>query len=195
VLVDGEVRGAIDIPYLGSIIAMESLTEPVPSLEEFPEEDRPPATLTHLAFQTMIGIGTLLAALVAAYWLLRWRGRDLLDPATRGSRWFLRVAVAAGPLAVVALQTGWITTEVGRQPWIVYGVMRTQDAAADASGVLWWVYGVSVLLYAAMTVGAVVVLRSMARRWRAGEEDLPSPYGPELQAVGAVGAEPGGEAR
>lgn len=181
VLVDGEVRGALEVPYLGSVIAMESLSDPVPSLDQFAEEDRPPANVVHWSFQTMIGIGTLLAGVVALFWFLRWRGRDLLDPATRGSRWFLRLAVAAGPLAVVALQTGWITTEVGRQPWIVYGVMRTEEAAADATGVLWWVYGGSVVLYAAMTVGAVVVLRSMARRWRAGEEDLPSPYGPEQQ--------------
>ena len=183
VLIDGEIRGALDIPLLGSVIAMSSFTEPVPALDQFPEEDRPPASVVHLAFQAMIGAGTLLAGAVAGYWLLRWRGRDLLDPGARGHRWFMRVAVLSGPLAVVALQAGWVTTEVGRQPWIVYGVMRTEEAVADASSMLWWVYGGSVVLYGAMTLGAVVVLRSMARRWRSGEEDLPSPYGPEEQAA------------
>ncbi|MBZ5736017.1 cytochrome ubiquinol oxidase subunit I [Nocardioides sp. TRM66260-LWL] len=181
VLIDGEVRGAIDIPGLGSIIARNSLTEPVRGLDTIPAADQPPVNLTHLAFQSMIGIGTLLAALVAGYWLLRWRRRDLLDPAQRLHRPFLRLVAASGALAVVALEAGWIATEVGRQPWIVYGVLRTTDAAGDNPG-LWWVYGASVLLYGGLTIGAVTVLRSMARRWRAGEEELPSPYGPDRES-------------
>ena len=95
----------------------------------------------------------------------------------RFHRPFLRLVAASGVLAVVALEAGWVATEVGRQPWIVYGVMRTTEAAGSNSG-LWWLYGASVLLYGAMTAGAVVVLRSMARRWREGSEDLPSPYAP-----------------
>jgi cytochrome d ubiquinol oxidase subunit I len=130
--------------------------------------------ITHVAFQTMVGIGTLLAVAVVVYWIARWRGRDPMR-----NRWVLRGAVAAGPLAVVALEAGWVATEVGRQPWIVFGYLRTSDAAGDNSG-LWLLLAATVVVYAAMTVGAVVVLRSMARRWRAGEEDLPSPYGPEL---------------
>ena len=173
VLVDGEVRWAIDIPALGSLIAQNSFTEPVPGLDTIPVEDQPPVNLTHWAFQSMIGIGTLLAGAVVLFWFLRWRGRDLLE-----KRWFLRFATAAGPLAVVALEAGWIATEVGRQPWVVYGVLRTTEAAGSNSG-LWWLLAATVVVYAGMTTGAVVVLRSMARRWRAGETDLPSPYGPE----------------
>jgi len=173
VLVDGEVRWAIDIPALGSLIAQNSFTEPVPGLDTIPVEDQPPVNLTHWAFQAMIGIGTLLAGAVVLFWFLRWRGRDLLE-----KRWFLRFATAAGPLAVVALEAGWIATEVGRQPWVVYGVLRTTEAAGSNSG-LWWLLAATVVVYAGMTTGAVVVLRSMARRWRAGETDLPSPYGPE----------------
>lgn len=179
VYVDGEVKGAIDIPVLGSVLAQNSFQEPVPGLDTIPEEDRPPVTLTHLAFQTMVGIGTLLAGTVALFWLLRWRGRDLLR-----NRWFLRAIAVSGPLAVVALEAGWIATEVGRQPWIVYGHMRTTEAAGDYSG-LWWLLGITTVVYAAMTAGAIVVLRSMARRWRAGEEDLPSPYGPETVTTSA----------
>lgn len=174
VLVDGEVRYAVDVPYLGSLIAMGSVDEPVPGLDTIPEDERPPVNLTHGAFQVMVGIGTLLMGAVLLYWFLRWRGRDLLD-----HRWFLRFVAAAGPLAVLALEAGWVATEVGRQPWIVHGVMRTPEAVGDYSARLWWVLGGSTVLYAAMTVGAVVVLRSMARRWRAGETDLPSPYRPE----------------
>jgi cytochrome bd-type quinol oxidase subunit 1 len=170
----GEVKGSIDIPLLGSLIAMNSPDDPVPGLDTIPEEDRPPVNITHLAFQTMVGIGTLLAAGVVWFWFQRRRGRDLLE-----RRWFLRAAAVAGPLAVVALESGWIATEVGRQPWIVYGVMRTPEAVGDYTAGLWWLLGVSTVVYAGMTAGAVVVLRSMARRWRAGEVDLPSPYAPE----------------
>lgn len=173
VLVDGEVKYSIDIPLLGSLIAMNSPDKPVPGLDTIPEEDHPPVNMTHLAFQTMVGIGTLLAAAVVLFWFQRRRGRDLLE-----KRWFLRFAAAAGPLAVIALEAGWIATEVGRQPWIVYGIMRTPEAVGGYTASLWWLLGISSVVYTAMTIGAVVVLRSMARRWRAGDVDLPSPYAP-----------------
>lgn len=178
VLIDGEVRGAIDIPRLGSLIARNSLTKPVQGLDTIPAADQPPVNLTHLAFQSMVGIGTVLAGVVILYWFARRRGRDLTE-----RRWFLRSAVAAGPLAVLALEAGWIATEVGRQPWTVWQVLRTTDAAGDNPG-LWWVFAGVLIVYAAMTAGAWIVLRSMARRWRAGELDLPSPYGPELARAG-----------
>lgn len=175
VLIDGEVYGAIDIPVLGSVIARNSFTEPVRGLDTFPADELPPVNLTHWAFQSMIGIGTLLAIAVTVFWIARWRHRDLLQ-----KRWFLWFSAAAGPLAIIALEAGWVATEVGRQPWVVYGVMRTSEAAGSNSG-LWWLLGATTVVYAGMTAGAVVVLRSMARRWRAGEADLPSPYGPEAR--------------
>jgi cytochrome d ubiquinol oxidase subunit I len=176
-LVDGEVRWSLDIPRLGSIIARNSFDAPVPGLDTIPDSEWPPVNITHLAFQSMVVIGTLLAAVVLGYWLLRWRGRDLL-----GNRWFLRFAVIAGPLAVLAVEFGWIATEVGRQPWTVWHVLRTVDAASMSTGI-WWSYLGVLVIYVGMTVGAIVVLRSMARRWRAGETDLPSPYGPPRQEL------------
>ena len=188
ILVDGVARWFVEIPKWGSFIARGSFSKPVRGLDTFPASDRPPVNITHLAFQSMVGIGTLLAVAVLAFWVARWRGRDPLT-----SRWVLRAAVLAGPLAVVALESGWVATEVGRQPWIVFGVMRTSDAAAT-HGALWLLLAATVVLYGALTVGAAVVLRSMARRWRAGEEDLPSPYGPELaDAASRAGRQPGGE--
>jgi cytochrome bd ubiquinol oxidase subunit I len=184
VLIDGEVYGALDIPVLGSVIAQNSFTAPVRGLDTIPVADQPPVNLTHWAFQGMIGIGTLLALAVVVFWLARWRGHDLL-----GSRMFLRFAAAAGPLAIIAMEAGWVATEVGRQPWVVYDVLRTADAAGDNQG-LWWLLGGSVVLYAGLTVGAVVVLRSMARRWRAGEDDLPSPYGPQARLSDTAPEEP-----
>jgi cytochrome d ubiquinol oxidase subunit I len=173
VMIDGRARYYLKIPKIGSLIARNSFDKPVPGLDGIPADERPPVNLTHLSFQTMVGIGTLLAGSVLLFWYLRRRGRDPL-----AGRWFLRYAVLAGPLAVVALEAGWIATEVGRQPWVVYGVLRTSDAAGDSPWI-WWSLTGTVVVYTGLTAGAVVVLRSMARRWRAGETDLPSPYGPE----------------
>lgn len=172
VLLDDKVQWALEIPRLGSIIARNSLTAPVPGLDTVPAADRPPVNITHLAFQAMVAVGTVLAVLAVGYWIIRWRRRRLV-----WNRWLLRAVVVAGPLAVIALECGWIATEVGRQPWTVWQVLRTADAASDNPG-LWWSYLGIVAVYLGMTVGAYVVLRSMTRRWRAGDEDLASPYGP-----------------
>ena len=172
-LVDGEVRYSIDIPAVGSLIARNSFDKPVPGLDEIPEDEHPPVNIVHWAFQTMVGLGTLLALAVLVFWFARWRGRDLLE-----NRWFLRFAAASGPLAILAMQAGWVSTEVGRQPWVVWQVLRTADAATDNPWI-WWTLTGTAVLYTGLTIGAYVVLRSMARRWRAGEADLPSPYGPE----------------
>ena len=182
VLIDGEARWSIDIPYLGSLIARNSFTEPVKGLSSFPVQDRPPVNITHWAFQSMVGIGILLMLAAVVFWVSRGRGRDLLE-----RRWFLRFAAGSGVLAVVAMEAGWIATEVGRQPWIVYGFMRTPEAAGQNSG-LWWLLGTTTVVYTLMTIGAVVVLRSMARRWRSGDIDLPSPYGPQVQHPHGSGA-------
>jgi cytochrome d ubiquinol oxidase subunit I len=174
VLVDGHVHWGLSIPRIGSLIARNSFHKPVLGLDTIPPADRPPVNITHLAFQSMVGIGSLLALVVVGYWFLRWRGRDMTT-----NTWFLRFAVVAGPLAVLALEAGWVATEVGRQPWTVWHVLRTTDAAST-NPYLWWSYAGAFVVYVGMTIGAFVVLRSMARRWRAGETDLPSPYGPSL---------------
>ena len=180
VLIDGERRFAIEIPKLGSLIARASLDRPVVGLEEFAVDDRPGdrlVTMVHLSFQAMVAIGLSLAALGALFWLAARRGRDLL-----GSRRFLWAAVLAGPASVAALELGWMTTELGRQPWVVYRTMRVAEAVTTGSGV-WVTLAVIVVVYTAMTVAAAVVLRSMAARWRAGEPlELATPYSPTGRA-------------
>lgn len=171
-LIHGRAEGYISIPKWGSFIARGSFNKPVRGLDTFPASDLPPVNTTHIAFQVMVGIGTLLALAVVLFWVARWRGHDLTH-----HPWALRCVVAAGPIAILALECGWVATEVGRQPWTVYGVLLTVNAAGDNPG-LWWVFSGVAVVYLGMTIGAYVVLRSMARRWRAGEEDLPSPYGP-----------------
>jgi cytochrome d ubiquinol oxidase subunit I len=121
----------------------------------------------------MVGICTLLIGL--GLWLAWgwWRRRDI--PATR---WFLRAVAVSGVLAVVALECGWIVTEVGRQPWVVYEVMRTKDAVTGASGI-WITFSLVLALYAALGVATVLILRTMAHRWRTAEiAEAEVPYGP-----------------
>jgi cytochrome bd ubiquinol oxidase subunit I len=175
-MVDGEGRYGIEVPWIGSLIARGSTNRAVTGFDQIPEDQRPRdglVTMVHWSFQAMVGLGLGLAGLGALYWTARRRGRDLLR-----SRRFLHAAVLAGPAAVAALELGWITTEVGRQPWVAFRVMRVEDAVTRGTGV-WVSLAVLIVVYAAMTVGAVATLRSMARRWRDGEViDLPTPYSP-----------------
>ena len=176
VLVDGERRLAIEIPRLGSLIARASVDRPVQGLDAFDAADRPKdalVTTDHLTFQAMVAIGLALAGLGVVYWVAGRRGRDLL-----ASRRFLWVVWLAGPASVAALELGWMTTELGRQPWVVYRLLRVEDAVTRGNGV-WVTLAALVAGYTLMTVMAVITLRSMARRWRAGEPlELPTPYSP-----------------
>jgi cytochrome bd ubiquinol oxidase subunit I len=171
---DGEVKGAIGLPGVDSLLAGFSTDTVVKGLDSFPDDQEPPSpTLIHLSFDAMVGIGFALLAL-AAWFAIAWRRkRDI--PATP---WFLRAAALAGVAAVLALECGWIVTEVGRQPWIVNGFMRTEEAVTPAQGI-WWVFGFTLLLYVALGVIAGVVLRGMARRWREeAAAEIEVPYSP-----------------
>ncbi len=116
----------IQIPRLGSLILTHSLDGTVRGLRDFPADQRPPVALPFFAFRIMVGIGLLMMAMVAASWWLRWRGR-LYDHAL-----FLQACQLIAPLGFIAVLAGWTTTEVGRQPWIVYGLMRTADAVSPS---------------------------------------------------------------
>jgi cytochrome d ubiquinol oxidase subunit I len=169
----GKVKGAIGIPGLDSLLVGFSTDTEVTGLDQIPDDDEPPAlTMLHLSFDTMVGIGTGLFLLAVWFAICWWRRRDL--PATP---WFLRIAAIAGVAAVVALECGWIVTEVGRQPWIVNGFMRTADAVTPAKGI-WWAFGLTMSLYVALGVTAIVVLRALSRRWQAGAPEGEIPYGP-----------------
>jgi cytochrome d ubiquinol oxidase subunit I len=118
-------RLAIDVPALGSLILTHDLNGEVRGLKDFPKQDRPPVALPFFAFRVMVGVGLLMLALVALSWLLRWRKR--LD-----APWFLRLCQYSAPLGFIAVLAGWTTTEVGRQPWTVYGVLRTSDSVTPS---------------------------------------------------------------
>ncbi|BAN01727.1 cytochrome ubiquinol oxidase subunit I [Ilumatobacter coccineus] len=181
--IDGEKRFAIEIPWLGSIASGNSLNQVVPGLDDIPLDEQPPINVTHLAFQAMVAAGTAMAGIVAVYW---WRRRRVGD-AVFERRWLMWSVVAGGGLSVLALEAGWTATEVGRQPWIAYGVMRTEDAVTDNSGI-WFSLVAMIVVYASMGALATRVIRGMTRRWRESDDvDLPTPYGPsrELESVGA----------
>ena len=136
------VKGGIGIPGLDSWLVGFSTDTEVIGLDTVPPDDRPPAnTMLHWAFDAMVGIGTALMGL--ALWLAWgwWRRRDIPR-----SRWFLRAVAISGIAAIVAMECGWIVTEVGRQPWVVYNVMRTEDAITGASGV-WVTFSIALVLY------------------------------------------------
>jgi cytochrome d ubiquinol oxidase subunit I len=165
------VKGGIGIPGLDSFLVGFSTDTQVIGLDTVPPEDRPPAnTLLHWAFDFMVGVGSALILLGMWFGFVWWRRRDI--PQTK---WFLRAVAVSGVAVALTVEAGWIVTEVGRQPWIVYEVMRTKDAVTGASGI-WYSFGIAVVLYVALGAAAILILRSMARRWREGislDENIP----------------------
>jgi cytochrome d ubiquinol oxidase subunit I len=154
---DGQVKYGIPIPRLLSLLAEHNPNATVQGLDAVPAAERPPVNVVRVAFQTMVGIGTLLALLSVTYLAVRLRRRRLPQ-----SQWFYGALALAGPLSVVALICGWVTTEVGRQPWVVYEVMRTSQAVTGAGGIPIG-YATLVLVYTALLAAVAWILRRLAR--------------------------------
>src|SRR5438093_9215595 len=154
---DGHVEYGIPLPHLLSLLAFHSADARVEGLDAVPPADRPPVNVVRYAFQTMVGIGTGLALLSVVYLATRIRRRRLPE-----STWFYRALVVAGPLSVVALIAGWVTTEVGRQPWVVYRVMRTSEAVTGAGGIPVG-YATLALVYMGLALAVAWILRRLAR--------------------------------
>ena len=162
---DDELHYALQVPDGLSLLVHHDPDGVVTGLEATPPENRPPVNVVHLAYNVMIGAGSALAALALAYGFAWWKRRSWLE-----NRWFLRAVALSGLAAVAALETGWTTTEVGRQPWVVYGHLRTADAVSPAPGLYTGFYAV-VVIYAVLTVATVYVLRRLA-----GRHDVPTAY-------------------
>jgi cytochrome d ubiquinol oxidase subunit I len=154
---DGRVKYGLGIPKLLSFLAYHDPNARVQGLDAVPPDRRPPVNVVRVAFQLMVGIGTLLALLGVVFLAVRVRRRRLPE-----SRWFYWALTLAGPLSVVALIAGWVTTEVGRQPWVVYGVMLTSQAVTRASGIPVG-YATLVAVYLLLAGAVVWVLRGLAR--------------------------------
>ncbi len=153
---DGRVKFGIAIPKLLSMLAFHNPNATVQGLDAVPPQLRPPINIERISFQLMVAIGTGLSLLGAWFLLAAWRRRSL--PA---SRWFYVAAAAAGPLSLVALIAGWIVTEVGRQPWVVYRVMKTSEAVTNAGGIPVG-YGLLAATYVLVGVAVAWILRRLA---------------------------------
>ena len=154
---DGRVKYGLRVPKLLSFLAYHDPNARVQGLDAVAPDRRPPVNVVRVAFQLMVGVGTLLALLGVVFLAVRVRRRRLPE-----SRWFYRALVLAGPLSVVALIAGWVTTEVGRQPWVVYEVMLTRQAVTGASGIPVG-YATLVAVYLVLAAAVVWVLRRLAR--------------------------------
>ncbi|CAH0294647.1 Putative cytochrome bd menaquinol oxidase subunit I [Pedobacter sp. Bi27] len=132
---DKAVKGAIEIPGALSFLAHGDFSAEVKGLDQIPENEHPPVAITHYAFQIMVGIGTLLLLVSLTYFFTLFKKKPLTE-----KRWLLKLFVVAIPLGYIALEAGWVVTEVGRQPWIIYGVMRTKDAVTPMPGIAYSFY-------------------------------------------------------
>jgi cytochrome d ubiquinol oxidase subunit I len=148
-----EMRFAVQIPGGLSLLAHHDAEAVVTGLEAFPRDEWPNVRAVHFGFQVMVAAGTALLAVAAWGGWLAVRHRRLPD-----GRWFLRACVAATPLGFVAIEAGWIVTEMGRQPWIIYRVMRTADAVTPMPGLV-VPFTVFTGVYMLLTVILVLLLR------------------------------------
>jgi cytochrome d ubiquinol oxidase subunit I len=168
----GETRYALEIPAGLSILAYGRPDAEVIGLDRFAPADRPDVRVVHLAFQVMVACGTAMMAVALWGAWTAWRRRAVPD----GDR-FLRAVVAASPLGMLAVEAGWVVTEVGRQPWIIHGVLRTAGAVTDARG-LW----ASLLVYSSLYLmlgGIVVMLMLQLFRASPGAGEADGPAGGE----------------
>jgi cytochrome d ubiquinol oxidase subunit I len=154
----GETRFGFEIPGGLSFLAHHDINAEVTGLDAFPPGDRPEPRVVHAAFQVMVGIGTLLILASTAFWLTVWR-RKAFQP----GKWLLRVLVLLAPAGFIAIEAGWTVTEVGRQPWIIHGVMRTEDAVTTVPNQFISLWGFTIL-YVILAITLVWLLLLLARK-------------------------------
>jgi cytochrome d ubiquinol oxidase subunit I len=142
----GEVKYGIEIPYLLSFLAHGDFNAEVTGLDKIPTDERPPVLVTHIAFEVMVGLGSLLMLIAVTYWYFRWR-----NPNGILRRWFLKILTYATPLGFIALEAGWVVTEVGRQPWIIQGIMKTKDALTPMPGLV-YTFIITTLIYVILAI-------------------------------------------
>ncbi|MER1958367.1 MAG: cytochrome ubiquinol oxidase subunit I [Solibacillus sp.] len=154
-VLDGEeVKYEIRIPKVLSFLASNDFNAEVTGLNAFPDDERPPL-ITHYFFDVMVAIGMLMIFLSMAFVVGKWRHWQWIE-----ARWFRWLIVLSGPLSLVAIEAGWWLAELGRQPWILYGIMRTEDGATTATGVEWLFIAFGIV-YLILGIGSIVVLRRM----------------------------------
>lgn len=130
-----KVNYAIELPGMLSFMIHDDFKTPVKGLDQIPIKDQPPIAVTHFAFQIMVALGMLMMGLGVIYLIALWKKNTWFD-----KRWFLKLFILATPIGFIAVEAGWTVTEVGRQPWIIQGVMRTADAVTPMPGISYSFY-------------------------------------------------------
>jgi cytochrome bd ubiquinol oxidase subunit I len=166
-------RAALEVPHLGSLVLTHEWNGRIAGLKDFPRADRPPVLPPFVGFRLMVGIGLLLIVLGLAGAALWWR-RRLFE-----SRWYLRAASWAWPAGFIAILSGWITTETGRQPYVVYGVLRTAAAVSPvAAGTVGASLALFVIIYIAVfSMGVYYIHKLIDRGPEAGTLEPAHPPG------------------
>jgi cytochrome d ubiquinol oxidase subunit I len=149
-----KVDYAIKIPGALSFMATGDFDGEVQGLDKIPQKDQPPIAITHYAFQIMVGMGMLMLALALVYFVALFKKKSWLD-----KKWLLKLFVVATPLGFIALEAGWTVTEVGRQPWIIHGVMRTSEAITPMPGIAYSFY-----LFTAVYISLAVIVTVLLYR-------------------------------
>lgn len=184
---------AIEIPKLGSFIASGNWTSREIGLETFPPEDRPPVVIPFFGFRLMVGMGLIMLAISWLGNFLRWRGR------LETTRWFLWWTFLAFPTGFIAILTGWYTAEVGRQPWVVYGLLRTKDAVTPSltTGDVLLSLTVYVFVYAVfISFGVYYIYKLLREGPTADAEAIPGAAGSRPMAyAGPAASATGGKVR
>jgi cytochrome d ubiquinol oxidase subunit I len=160
-------RYAIEIPHGLSLLAFHELNAEVKGLNAFPRDEWPPVLWTHLAFDIMVALGSFMALVAAAVLIMHWRKRDIVM-----HRWLLIAVVLCAPMGFVCIEAGWMVTEIGRQPWVIYGILRTADAVTPMPGLIVPFITFTVLY---CFLGAIVALLLYQQVLKSPREDEPLP--------------------
>ncbi|MFN0257054.1 cytochrome ubiquinol oxidase subunit I [Pedobacter ureilyticus] len=150
------VKNYIEIPGALSFLAHGDFNAEVKGLDQIPEDEHPPVAITHYAFQIMVGLGTVMMIISLIYFFILWRKRTILN-----TKWLLKLFVFAIPLGYIALEAGWVVTEVGRQPWIINGIMRTIDAVTPMPGIAWSFYLFSAIYFSLSLIVIFLLYRQI----------------------------------
>lgn len=157
VLDDGDIKYEIRIPKMLSFLASNDFNGEVTGLDQYPQDEHPPLII-HYFFDVMVAIGMLMIFLSFAYVIGKWRKWQWVE-----SKWFRLLIVLSGPLSIIAVEAGWWLAELGRQPWILYGIMRTEDGATTATGVEYLFIAFAVV-YFVLAIGSLIVLQRMFKK-------------------------------
>lgn len=148
-----KVKYGIEVPVLLSFLVHDDFKTPVTGLDQIPADEQPPVAITHYAFQVMVGLGMIMMALGILYLICIWRKHNwLFKP------WFLKLFIFATPLGFIAVEAGWTVTEVGRQPWIIQGIMRTSEAVTPMPGIQYSFY-LFTFIYFTLSIAVIVLLQ------------------------------------